>query len=112
MDVNNVLSKMGINAEVFKNQVDSANRLWKLANGDTGQSGVAAKFLLGLFNGYNYPFNLTLLRTVDDAVFNDCIQVLKLDKYKIMEIHHHIGKTSKQFDELATQWRMLTDDDN
>lgn len=54
-------------------------RLVKIADRDTGQAETVRQFLLGLYNGYRFPFNLVKLRSLDKALFDDCMSVLTLD---------------------------------
>jgi hypothetical protein len=54
-------------------------RLVKLAHGDSGQAGVVRRFLLGLYHGAVFRFDLTDLRRLDAAVADDCLKVLAMD---------------------------------
>lgn len=54
-------------------------RLLPVAQRDTGQSSVIARFLLNLYNGDRFPFDLTDLRRLDYELFDDCLAVLKMD---------------------------------
>ncbi len=85
-------------------QLDSLERLWKIANGHSGQCKVVAAFLLGLWNGPRYPFDLTSLRALDEAIFEDCLMVLNLDNRPVCEVHRHLGVSSEAFNQLALDW--------
>jgi hypothetical protein len=87
-------------------QMEAAKRLWNIANGDTGQCRVVAQFLLGLYNGYRFPFDLTEFRRLDGSIFRDCLLVLQMDNQPAMEIHRRLGKTSDVFDALADSWKI------
>jgi hypothetical protein len=91
-------------AHLYDKEIEAAKRLWRIAQSDTGQSGVVAMFLLGLYNGPRFPFDLTELRRLDSSLFDDCILVLTLEKFPIMEIHRRLGISSEQFDNLAERW--------
>src|SRR5690554_3487835 len=65
-------------------------RLLPIAQGDTGQSGVIARFLLGLYNGGRFPFNLNELRGIDRTLLLDYLALLEMDAYADGELHRHI----------------------
>lgn len=65
-------------------------RLLDVAQNDTGQSRICGRFLLGMYNGSAYPFNLIDLRCLDDALWQDCIAVLSMGQRPNEEVHHLI----------------------
>lgn len=65
-------------------------RLVLVAQHDTGQSRAVGLFLLGLYNGHDYPFDLSSLRGLDAGLFSDCLAVLHLDYYPEREIHEYL----------------------
>jgi len=56
----------------------------------TGQSRRIVAFLAGLYNGQDYPFDLTELRGVDQDIAEDCLAVLRLDTRGLREVHRYI----------------------
>jgi len=77
-------------------------RLAEIAEGDTGQAATVRRFLLGLYNGYRFPFNLITLRGLDKALFDDCIAVLKLDaRATRQEVHHYFDNGGELFERFA-----------
>lgn len=64
---------------VTKAAIPALERLARVAWRDTGQSETVRLFLLGLYNGYAFPFNLVTLRGLDKSLFDDCMSVLTLD---------------------------------
>jgi hypothetical protein len=73
-------------------------RLVKVADRDTGQAATVRQFLLGLYNGYRFPFNLVKLRGLDKSLFDDCIDVLILDaRVTAKEVHLYIDNGEKLF---------------
>jgi len=72
--------------------VESLHRLLKRveANWHTGQSRRIVAFLAGLYNGSDYPFDLTELRGVDRDIAADCLNLLALDTRGIKEVHRYI----------------------
>ncbi len=73
-------------------------RLVKIADRNTGQSCTVRLFLLGLYNGYHFPFNMVKLRGLDKALFDDCIDVLTLDaRVTAQEVNLYIDNGEKLF---------------
>ncbi|MFZ4286608.1 DUF7673 family protein [Variovorax sp. HJSM1_2] len=65
-------------------------RLYNVVQQHPGTSGsrYAAKFLLGLYNGRRFPFDLTDLRAVDTAIFEAAMVVLRMDaRHTWCEVH-------------------------
>jgi len=77
-------------------------RLAKIAEGDTGQAATVRRFLLGMYNGHRFPFNLITLRGLDKALFDDCLAVLKLDaRVTRQEVHEYFENGSELFERFA-----------
>jgi hypothetical protein len=62
-------------------QLAALRRLYELPKRHSGTGGgnAAAKFLLGLYNGRRFPFDLTDLRSFDRANFEAAITVIRMD---------------------------------
>jgi hypothetical protein len=86
--------------------VEALIRLLKIARGHSGQCRHVAAFLLGLYNGNRFKFDLTDFRCVDRAIFEDCLEVLKLDFCPAMEVHQYFNNGSQIWEDLARQWRI------
>jgi hypothetical protein len=79
-------------------------RLYPVALGDAGQCRFIARFLAGLYNGEQFAFDLTDLRALDDALFEDCMLVLRMDARACQqEIHTY-------FPEGSTKWQTMIED--
>lgn len=76
-------------------------RLIEVARRDTGQSGVCRRFLLGLYDGPGWPFDLTDLRRLDADLLKDALAVLRADAMGAwpQEIHEVAGEV-----ELFARW--------
>ena len=85
-------------------QIDALQRLWKLANGHSGQCRYIARVLLGLYNGQRFPFDLTDFRCIDTDVFRDCLVVLVMDHAPRAEVHVLLGLPGEDFERLARDW--------
>lgn len=90
--------------EIRADGVAAAARLLDVAQGDTGQARRIAAFLLGLYNGSRFPFDLTDLRGLDFALHRDCMSVLEMDFTPEVEIHRHFENGGALFERLAVDW--------
>jgi hypothetical protein len=79
-------------------------RLLPIAQNCSGQCRYVAAFLLGLYNGSRFPFDLTNLRAVDRAIVDDCIAVLQMDATPLKEVHLYFDDGASIFERLAQQW--------
>lgn len=79
-------------------------RLLPIAQGATGQSKRVALFLLALYNSYRFPFDMTNLRSLDAAILNDCLSVLRMDANAYQEVHLYFPNGGKVFEQLAKDW--------
>lgn len=75
-------------------------RLAAVARQDSGQARIIGLFLLGLYNGSAYPFDLTQLRSLDAQLFGDCLAVLHLDYYPEQEVHEYLPAGNALFAHL------------
>lgn len=91
-------------ASAEQNGLPALTRLIEVARRNTGQSQVCGRFLLGLYNGYAFPFNMTNLRRLDESLWDDCISVLKLDQRPKREIHLQLDDGPSVWEELKTAW--------
>lgn len=65
--------------EIEAKGIEAFDRLLQVAERSTGQSRIAAKFLMSLIHHNDYRLNLTDLRGLDIKVFEDCMNVLRMD---------------------------------
>ena len=56
-------------------------------NPSTGQTRRLVCFLAGVYNGSNFPFDLTDLRALDTALANACLDYLNYDRLGRREVH-------------------------
>jgi hypothetical protein len=86
--------------EVLENDIQSimdraqdALQIIETAIGDnptSGQAGRLVRFLAGLYNGSDYPFDLTDLRALDNRLANACLDYLNYDRLGKREVHRHL----------------------
>ena len=80
-----------------KEQLEALVRLFEHADGHTNSGAlVIQRLLLGLYNGYRFPFDLTDLRRLDRGNFEDCLQVLRMDFQPQMEVHVQLARVLGQ----------------
>ena len=86
--------------------VAALHRLLAIAQGHSGQCKYVAAFLLGLYNGNRFKFDLTDFRCLDTAIFYDCLEVLKMDHSPVREVHLYFKDGGKIWEQLAKDWRI------
>jgi hypothetical protein len=86
--------------------IPALRRLFKIANGNSGQCGKVAGFLLGLYNGSRFPFDMTNFRAVDGAIFDDMMMVLRMDSRLLAEVHTYFDNGGQAFEQLASDWNL------
>lgn len=95
-------SKSRDDVELVKaNGADALKRLMPVALRDTNQSRHVAGFLLNLYNGERFHFDLSDLGSIDHALFLDCITVLMMNVVPGPEIHEYFEHGNKLFEGIA-----------
>ncbi|WP_235026169.1 DUF7673 family protein [Caballeronia arationis] len=84
--------------------MDSLAYLVEVAEGSSGQARVAAQFLAGLYNGFDFPFSLTDFRRLDDDLMEHCIQVLRLDSRHATEVHRYFPNGEARWQAMIKRW--------
>lgn len=57
----------------------------------TGQARRLVRFVAGMYNGQDYPFDLSELRGLDTKLGNACLDYLNYDRLGLKEIHKHLA---------------------
>lgn len=83
---------------------EALRRLLPIAQGDTGQGERVARILLGLYNGYRFPLDLTNLRSLDYEILEDCLSVMRMDANTYQEVHCYFDNGSEVFEQMAKDW--------
>ncbi len=86
--------------------LEALKRLLPLAQGHTGQCRVIARFLVGLYNGTRFPFDLTNFRLLDKKIFKDCLVILEMDACAKQEVHEYFKNGGQIWEKLADDWNM------
>jgi len=92
--------------ELIATGVPALERLMVIAErNSSGQARYVSLFLLGLYNGPRFPFDLTNLRAIDTALQNDCLAVLEMDaKACRQEVHRYFPDGGIRFEEIAKRF--------
>lgn len=80
-------------------------RLLPIAQGHSGQCECVARLLLGCYNGLRFPMDLADLRSLDYAIMDDCLAVLRMDANCYQEVHRYFENGGAVFEKLAADWR-------
>lgn len=91
-------------AAVQASGLPALRRLVNTAQGNSSQSAVVGRFLLGLYNGPTFPFTLTELRALDQEPHSDCMAVLMMDWSPEREVHEMIQGGHHIFQSLIARW--------
>src|SRR5262245_56589164 len=78
----------------------SLKKLYSHAQSDTGQAHIVARFLACLYNGYDFQFDLTDFRALDQDLFVHCLNVLILDHRCVKEVHEYFDNGGKRWETM------------
>lgn len=95
-----------MNTSTLDPGVAALERLLIIARGHSGQCKHVAGFLLGLYNGIRFKFDLTDFRCIDTAIFLDCLEVLKMDHTPVREVHLYFADGGTIWEQLAKDCRI------
>jgi len=86
--------------------VPALERLMEIAERNaSGQARYISLFLLGLYNGPRFPFDLTNLRAIDGSLQDDCLAVLEMDaKACLQEVHEYFTNGDIRFEKFAKRF--------
>lgn len=86
--------------------VAALGRLLAQAQSSESDCRVIAEFLLGLYNGNRFKFDLTDFRLMDTATFKDCLLVLAMDQRPVREVHTYFQNGGATWERLAKYWNI------
>ncbi|EQD48592.1 hypothetical protein B1A_06060 [mine drainage metagenome] len=72
----------------------------------TGQAGRLVRFLAGVYNGSDFPFDLTDLRALDTELANACLDYLNYDRLGKREVHHHLAGGDRELQGWMKDYRI------
>ena len=76
----------------------------------TGQTARLVRFLAGLYNGEEYPFDLTELRALDTELANACLDYLNYDRLGKREVHKHLKNGDRDLHRWLKRYDLLPRD--
>lgn len=65
-------------------------------NPTTGQARRLVWFLAAVYNGSEFPFDLTELRALDTELANACLEYLNYDRLGRCEVHRHLSTGERE----------------
>lgn len=88
---------------------EALQRLYEEAVTDEHEKGsVCARLLLGLYNGSRFPFDLTDLRLLPAELFEDAMQLIRMDARSTrQEVHQYFSQGSRKFEDLVSHYRVV-----
>lgn len=86
---------------ILQQGIAALERLFDAAQTGGGQSKIITMFLLGLYDGSRFRFDMTDFRCLDANLFDDCIAVLKMDSQPEKEIHQYLLDSGRVFEDWA-----------
>ena len=72
----------------------------------TGQAKRLVRFLAGVYNGQDYPFDLTELRALDTKLANACLDYLNFDRLGIKEVHKHLANGERDLHRWLEEYQI------
>jgi hypothetical protein len=72
----------------------------------TGGARRLVRFLAGLYNGQDYPFDLTELRALDTKLANACLDCLNYDRLGMTEVHTHLVNGDRDLHRWLEEYRI------
>lgn len=84
------------NDQARANGIPALHRLIGIAEGDHGQAHHVRRFLLGLYNSEQWPFELNRLRVLDPGIQADALSVIALD-WCGSEVHKYLDNGDDRF---------------
>jgi hypothetical protein len=77
------------------------------AHPGTGQARRLVKFLAGVYNGEDYPFDLGELRALDTELANACLDYLNYDRLGKREVHEHLKNGDRDLHRWLERYDLL-----
>jgi hypothetical protein len=94
-DTNEVMERARVSVQTIVKAIEE--------NSGTGQSGRLVRFLAGVYNGNEFPFDLTDLRSLDIELANACIDYLNYDRLAKAEVHTDLPDGGRQMEWFIAQ---------
>ena len=73
---------------------------------DSGEAGSVARFLAGTYDGEAFPFDLTLMRTVDVAIGDDMLACLDALRWARADLYKLVPDGARRTERVIERWGM------
>ncbi|MGO9933453.1 MAG: hypothetical protein ACLPV8_16810 [Steroidobacteraceae bacterium] len=73
----------------------------------TGGARRLVRFLAGMYNGQDYPFDLAELRSLDTKLANACLDYLNYDRLGVKEVHKHLANGERDLRRWLEEYRIV-----
>jgi len=90
---------------IIRTGTQALHRLIPIALSRTATGNAIGHFLLGLYDGATFRFDLKQLHRLDEREFEDCLQVLEMDYMPEVEVHERVDEGESVWRELMEVWR-------
>lgn len=90
---------------ILRSGTQALNRLIPIALSRTPAGNTVGHFLLGLYDGATFRFNLKHLRGLEVSAFENCLHVLEMDYLPEVEVHERVDQGDAVWKELMEVWR-------
>jgi hypothetical protein len=97
-DTNEIMERARVGLQIIVKAIEK--------NPGTGQTGRLVRFLAGVYNGNEFPFDLTDLRALDTELANASIDYLNCDRLGKAEVHTHLPDGGRQMEWFIAQQRV------
>jgi hypothetical protein len=97
-DTDDIMERARISLEVIVTTIE--------AQPGTAKARLLTRFLAGLHNGNEFPFDLTDLRALDTALASACINYLNYDRMAKAEVQTHLPDGARQMHRFIAQHRI------
>lgn len=87
-DIDGIMKRARIALETIETSIRN--------NPGTGQARRLVCFLAGIYNGEDYPFDLTDLRGLDTELATACLDYLNYDRLGKIEVHKHLSNGARE----------------
>lgn len=90
---------------IVRTGIQALHRLIPIALSRTASSKTVGRFLLGLYDGAAFRFDLKHLHHLSVREFEDCLYVLQMDYMPEVEVHERVAEGENVWRELMDVWR-------
>ncbi len=94
--------------QAMRKGIPALFRIFDSASGTSGQSQVMRALLIGIYNGEDHPFDLNRLRGLDEALFMDALDAIRLDRHAEKEVHLYLPISAQQEISRWAFWKKPT----